>query len=64
MNQYHTQNDNDGALAHQQELEHQQWIIEQDFLIDQANKELNLIGHQPPLMAEFKLRSNKNGINS
>ena len=41
MNQ--DENNDDGALAHQQEQEHQQWLFEQEYLIEQANQELNLM---------------------
>lgn len=37
------QDDNDAALAHQQELEQQQWIIQKEYLLEQSNQDLNLI---------------------
>ena len=41
MSQDDTQNDNDGALAHQQELEQQQWIIQQEYKL-RAEKMKNI----------------------
>ena len=41
MNQDDIQNDNDGAMAHQQELEHQQWILENGYKL-RAEKMKNI----------------------
>lgn len=41
------------AKSEQEAQEFELWLFEQEYLIEQANKELNCIGHQPPLMAEL-----------